>query len=150
MIIHFKCRYKLSGNVKKQNKEASVQQNAECILIVDDDLEITDILQRSLHQKGFETCTAHSGNEAIQKSKQFAPDIVLSDIKMPNCTGIELLKNIRQVNENPPSYIFMMTGYSEFSENDLILHGADKVFQKPVSVEKLVAFVTDVLGKPES
>lgn len=67
------------------------------ILLVDDEVEITSLLKKFLEKEGYEAITANSGKEAIEKFKTEKPDIILLDIRMPDMTGIEAMKKIREI-----------------------------------------------------
>ncbi len=119
------------------------------ILVADDDRDLVFILALSLRKKGFEVYEAHSGFEALESAKEFNPDVILSDIKMPNGSGLDLLRALRKENELPPPFVALMTGYSDVSEEDLMKEGAVKVFQKPVSIPALIGFI-EKLSQPSS
>jgi len=84
---------------------------AKSILIVDDEASVRESLKKVLNKAGYITSTASSGNEAfslLSKQKQ-AVDIVLSDLKMPDGDGIELLKNIKK--KFADIEVILLTGY---------------------------------------
>ena len=66
------------------------------ILIVDDEKNIVDLIQKNLKLEGYETIGAYSGLEAIKKVKTEKPDIVLLDIMMPDMDGYEVLQKIKE------------------------------------------------------
>ena len=112
------------------------------ILVVDDDVALCGIIAEELADEGFDVLTAYSGNQALRSLAQNTVEIVLTDIKMPDGTGIDLLKAIRKAQPDLPR-VFMMTGFSDVSESDLVNMGARGIFKKPVPIEKLL----DELGK---
>jgi CheY-like chemotaxis protein len=65
------------------------------ILLVDDEPQVLSALTRLLKRAGFEVASAGSGEEALAKLEQFAPDLVLSDFRMPRMNGSELLEQVR-------------------------------------------------------
>lgn len=106
------------------------------ILIVDDDASIRDMLSIVLKKEGFTIDTAENGRTFLGKIKKNPYDLVISDIKMPDINGIELLKKIKQVNPQIP--VIMITAYA--STNDAVLamkYGAEDYIIKPFNIEEL-------------
>ena len=118
------------------------------ILYVEDDDEIRPIVQRGIKRRVKELFTAVDGLDGLEKFKEFKPDIVLTDIKMPKMNGIEMSKRIKEINKDIPIIIM-----SAHSEADFLLEsieiGIDGYLLKPVDkdkmFEKLVIAAKDVL-----
>lgn len=100
------------------------------ILIVDDESNIRNSLSRRYKLKGYIVDTAEDGNDALTKMEEKVYRVVISDIKMPNMDGVELLRHIRK--DYPMTRVIMMTGYVTL-ENALacLRHGADTCIFKP-------------------
>jgi signal transduction histidine kinase len=81
------------------------------ILLVDDEAGIRKVLAISLQDSGYEVHTAANGAEALRLFKKIEPPIVLTDIKMPDMDGIELLRKIKQV--RPDTEVIMFTGHGD-------------------------------------
>lgn len=79
------------------------------LLIVDDESEIREMLQRHFRYMGYEVDTAHNGYEALEKLEEARTEVVISDIMMPEMDGIELLRSIRK--QFPIVRTIMITGY---------------------------------------
>ena len=107
------------------------------VLVVDDDVDLCDIIAEELGDAGFTVEKAYSGNQAMKALEKRPFDLVLTDIKMPEGSGIDLLKFIRGRSSSTP-VVLMMTGFVDFSESDLISMGAKVIFRKPVLVEKML------------
>lgn len=73
--------------------------NMKKILIIDDEIDFTDVLSKRLFKSGFNIITANSGIEGINKAKQEKPDIILLDINMPDKDGLHVFKDIRKNEE---------------------------------------------------
>ena len=100
------------------------------LLIVDDEEEIVRMLRRSLELEGYEITTATSPLAAVDLMKKELFNLVLTDIKMPGMSGVELLKEIKRI--NPLANVIMMTGYSSMSHVvDCLGAGAMDYFVKP-------------------
>jgi CheY-like chemotaxis protein len=107
------------------------------ILVVDDESTIADILVESFEDEGAQAKALYSGNQAIKYLESNTVDIILSDIKMPDGTGIDLLESLNADKTKDISLMFM-TGYSEFSTEELVSKGAIKVFTKPIDFDNVI------------
>ena len=118
------------------------------ILVVDDEIELTEVIIEIFSERGYECISAQGGDEAFQilKERNGNIDIILSDIKMPNGDGIELLKNIKNSKFN--TNVYLMTGQSEHDEAQLKKEGATEVFYKPMSFEIVFAEFEKKLNQP--
>ena len=114
------------------------------ILIVEDDRNIRVPLNTILEQRGYNTDTAKTGQEAIQKSKDRFFNLALLDIKLPDMDGTELLT---AMHENTPKMVkIMITGYPSLENAvEALNQGADAYFIKPVKTEKLLALIEEKL-----
>jgi signal transduction histidine kinase len=114
------------------------------ILVVDDNLEFARIVVRILEDKGFQTSIAPDGNTAINKVLSESPELVLLDLKLPDISGEEMLKRIKEINEE--TAIIIITGYGgERVAVDLIKAGAMDFLSKPVEKEILLRAVENAL-----
>ena len=101
------------------------------ILLVDDDIELTDLLAEVLRLTGFEVEVANNGQEALDKLNA-SHQLVLLDIMMPVLNGIETLKKIRQTSNVP---VMMLTARGEEIDRVLGLElGADDYLPKPFNL----------------
>jgi two-component system NtrC family response regulator len=109
------------------------------ILIVEDDESLRRVLEIRLKGYGFEIYTAEDGLDGLGKFERHKPDLVLTDIKMPNMDGFELLQKLKAINEN--SIIIIMTAFSDVNiavkamklgANDFLPKPFDKDYLKHV------------------
>ena len=107
------------------------------VLIVDDQVELCDILAEDLDYRGYTTLTAHSGNKAFEIYKEKHIDILLSDIKMPDGDGLELVRYICNFAKRTPVLI-LMTGYADVRDQDILDMGVEKIYYKPVDMDELI------------
>ena len=116
------------------------------ILIVDDEEMICFIFAQRLFKQGYLCTTANNGKEALGHFQQNTFSLIISDIKMPEMDGIELLKRVRAL--NPKMMVVIMTAYLEI---DLAVEamrlGANDFLIKPVDLDLLVLSVKSVLEK---
>lgn len=110
------------------------------VLIVDDEAEIAEFLAMGFEGYNFEAEVANSVAEAESKLIANKYDVILSDIRMPKKDGIALLKWVRERDKVKP-VMFMMTGYSMYSEEEMIKLGAAAVITKPLSLESLIEII---------
>jgi two-component system KDP operon response regulator KdpE len=73
----------------------------ERILIVDDEPQLTRVLRRSLTTKGYEVRIAGDGEFALQTFRDWPPNLVITDLAMPNMSGLELCRQLRAISEVP-------------------------------------------------
>ncbi|NLI16952.1 MAG: response regulator [candidate division Zixibacteria bacterium] len=100
------------------------------ILVVDDEVIMRNLLLKILEQEGYQVTLAGSYNEAITKLNSSKFDLVLSDVKMPETNGFELLKEIK--NKWPQTAVIMMTGYGDaYTVKEALMLGADEYVTKP-------------------
>ncbi|MCK4888842.1 MAG: sigma-54-dependent Fis family transcriptional regulator, partial [Candidatus Aminicenantes bacterium] len=111
-------------------------QNGLNVLIVDDDESIRDMLSIVLKDENYNVLTAEDGKKALIHLKKNKINLVISDIKMPDMDGIELLNIIKKKDEKIP--VIMITGHA--STNDAIEAmkiGAEQYITKPFNIDEL-------------
>lgn len=109
------------------------------ILVVDDEKPIADIIKFGLEKDGFDVLCAYDGNEAVEKVKEYVPNLILLDIMLPFRDGMEVCREVRKTYDMP---IIMLT--AKDSEIDKVLGlelGADDYVTKPFSTRELIARV---------
>ena len=114
------------------------------ILIADDEEDLRLILKEELEFAGCEVFLAKDGAEALEILKTEKVDVVLSDIRMPGATGIEILESIRLQNNSVPRVI-LMTGFADITFQDAYHKGADAIFSKPFHIPDLMTTLERVL-----
>ncbi len=119
------------------------------VLIVDDEIDLREIMLDEFQALGATVTLAGSGNEAAELLAHQSFDLVLSDIRMPNGDGIQLLKKAKNhPNQNP--LFFLMTGESQLSVEDALHNGAEGFFYKPFQFEKMMKAAARGLQTPSS
>lgn len=117
-------------------------------LIVDDNVQITEVLKAFAIKEGMEVDVAYDGSEAWEKFKANKYDIILLDIMMPELNGYELLKRIRSESMIP---VILITAKGEDYERIMGLdYGADDYIVKPFSVAEVMARVRAILRRVET
>ncbi|HEV8723452.1 MAG TPA: response regulator [Candidatus Binatia bacterium] len=115
------------------------------ILLVEDDSASRYALARILRNKGYEVIEATDGNEAFALFEKSHFDLVITDLKMPNQTGLVLIARIRVKWPNMP--ILLMSGFLSEAAGKLVAEGLAKFIHKPIEPEDLVATVQRLLRK---
>ena len=114
------------------------------ILVVDDEALIRDMIKRGLSQMGgFSVEVAQSGPEAIEKMEKDVFDLVLTDLKMPEMDGLELLKTIKGT--RPDIMVIMMTAHGSIETAvEAMKIGADDYITKPIDFNDLLLHISKV------
>ncbi len=107
------------------------------VLVIDDDINLGKVISYQLSQSGYTVDTANSGQQGLEYFRKSNYDIVISDIQMPDISGIELLKKIRR--ENGQVIIIMITAYGSVDNAvEACNLGADDYLTKPFGKEQLL------------
>lgn len=114
------------------------------ILLVEDDVAFCNMLQTFLSKKGFEVTAAYTLKTAFEKMQTTNFDLILSDIRLPEGEGTDLLKEV--VSKKKSSSVILMTGYAEINKAvEAMKIGAFDYISKPVSPELLLETISAAL-----
>jgi len=102
---------------------------AHTVLVVDDEPLICELMTRELRAKNYTVKAAHSGNEGYNVVREGGIDVVISDVRMPDGTGIDLLKQVKASHPRLP--LILMTGYSGITIEEALALGSAAVLVKP-------------------
>ncbi|MFC1555308.1 sigma-54-dependent transcriptional regulator, partial [candidate division KSB1 bacterium] len=117
---------------------------ANKILIIDDDSLMRDFLEETISRMNIEVKTAANGEEGIEYFKQSEFDMVISDIRMPDLSGIEVLKHVKAV--DPDMTVIMMTAYGTIDNAvEAMKEGAFDYITKPFSADAIELIIKKVL-----
>ena len=103
------------------------------ILIVEDGADIRDIMSTTLGKIFNSTRTAVDGLDGLEKFKEEQPDLIISDIRMPNMSGNEMINSIKEINPNIP--VIVVSGHGRLIDKE---NKADIFLNKPIKFDKLV------------
>ncbi len=120
------------------------------ILIVDDDVRMTDTLLDILKEKNHEVEAVNDGFDAIKQIISQNYGLILMDIKMPRLNGIETLKKIKSI--KPFIKVFMMTAFTNEKEDwigEALKEGAYRVLFKPLNIEQLIQIIEKLKNEIE-
>ncbi|PHR25175.1 MAG: DNA-binding response regulator [Desulfotalea sp.] len=129
------------------NKHDGIRIQKKLVLVVDDEPDMLSMLRLVLKKKcGCEVLTAGSGAIALSLLQQHKPDVVLSDIKMPDLDGLQLLKKIRGY--DPSISVVMMTGYGTIDMAvQSLKDGAYDFLQKPFDKDLIIRVVNNCIER---
>ncbi len=115
------------------------------ILVIDDEIDICTLLKGFLERKGYEVETAHNGSEGLRALSKKAFDLVLTDFRLPDKNGLDLLKEIKAA--HPTVSVVVITGYSDIRMAvEVIKFGAYDYVTKPLYPEEILNTIQDALN----
>ena len=115
------------------------------ILVVDDEPQIARVLRRGLESHGFEVRVANDGESALDMFQAINFDLIITDLGMPNMSGIELCKRVRQRSKVP--VIVLSVKGEESTKVEALDAGADDYVTKPFGMDELLARVRALIRR---
>ncbi|MCT7485448.1 response regulator transcription factor [Aliarcobacter cryaerophilus] len=116
------------------------------VLIVEDEQKLANLIRSSIKELFFKVTTAKDGLDGLKKFKTFKPDIVISDISMPNLSGLEMCQKIKEQNSSIAIIIL-----SAYSQKEMLLQAIDlgisKYFIKPFDIESFIEYLKELSNK---
>lgn len=120
---------------------------AKQILVVEDEAHIRQLVQINLKRAGYEVVTAANGREALEAVRARHPDLVVTDVMMPEVDGFEVLRTLKADDATSSIPVVMLTAKEQ--DADVMRgwqNGADLYLTKPFDVRELLVFVQRILG----
>jgi DNA-binding NtrC family response regulator len=122
-------------------------ETKKSILLVDDEIHVRDGLSEILQQEGFYVETAGDGKEALSLSVNKRFDLMITDIKMPEMDGMQLLDEIQKV--NPGIRVIMVTAFGNVQTYlEAMQLGAHEYINKPVKIQELKRVIATIMEQP--
>jgi two-component system KDP operon response regulator KdpE len=118
------------------------------ILIVDDEPQITRVLRRSLTAQGYDVRSAADGESAMETLGDWPPDLIITDLSMPNMDGLDLCRRVRQF--SPVPIVVLSVKGDEHTKVEALDAGADDYVTKPFGIAELLARVRAALRRAPS
>jgi len=143
---------KSDQKIKKQlHNETSIGKRVPRILLAEDDYDMRKLLTWSLRRSGYEVIECPDGVHLLDHVRTFFPpaepedlDLIISDIRMPGVTGLEVLEGTREYKEFPP--IILITAFGDEETHDQARRlGAAAMFDKPFDIDELLAKVREIV-----
>jgi two-component system KDP operon response regulator KdpE len=116
--------------------------------VVDDETQITRVLRTSLSSHAYDVRVANDGETALEIMKDWTPDLVITDLSMPNMDGLELTRRLRATTKVP--IVILSVRGEERSKVQALDAGADDYVTKPFGMEELLARVRASLRRSQS
>jgi two-component system KDP operon response regulator KdpE len=132
-------------HIRVEQGGSKIMSTQPLVLVADDEPRITKLVAIALSEEGFRVVTANGGEQALQKAEEVRPDIVLLDIVMPDLTGLEVMRRLRE-RVNTPVILLTAKGSDADKVRGLEM-GADDYLVKPFNPEELSARVRAVLRR---
>ena len=118
------------------------------ILVIDDDLLLLRTIARILGSAGYEVLTASGGSRGMALFRQARPEVVITDIVMPEQEGIETILTLRR--DDTPVKIIAISGADVEMLETARLIGADDIIEKPFRADELLSCIRGVLRSPQT
>ena len=132
-------RLRWTYTLLRRNLPDSSMNEHRRILVVDDEPQITRVLRTSLSSQGYDIRVANDGETALEIMKDWTPDLVITDLSMPNMDGLELCRRLR-LSTKIPIIVLSVRGRGKTKVRALDA-GADDYVTKPFGIEELLARV---------
>lgn len=121
-------------------------QSENLILVVDDEPEICGMLSTYLSKKGYDVITAENGKDALELFNERNPILVITDYKMPVMNGLDLLKNIKALNN--ATQVILVSGHADVKVAvEALKEEAFDFLSKPVDLKEVMSVVTDAIER---
>ncbi len=114
------------------------------VLVVDDEESLREVLEFEFQRRGYRVLTAASGNQAFAIACAQPIDVVVSDVRMPDGSGVDLLRRLKERDVQLPVIIFV-TAYSDLPAEQAYDMGVEAILAKPFAAKVLLAVVTRAL-----
>ncbi len=119
------------------------------VLLVEDEKKLANLLKNTIGDNFYSFTIASNGKEGLEKFVKIRPDIVITDIMMPEVTGLEMAQEIKKIDKNTPVIIL-----SAFSDTQKLLNAIDigviKYFIKPFDIDELLEYIESISESFES
>lgn len=120
---------------------------AKKVLVVEDNDLNLKLFCDLLQAHGFETAPVRDGREAIDRARDFAPDLIVMDIQLPHVSGIELIELLKRDAALARTPVMAVTAYAAKGDEERIrAAGAEAYISKPVTVANFMAAVGSLIG----
>lgn len=145
----------LPAGIQKQNVDYNeivqvdvADERQKLILIAEDHHELNEFIVQCLQQEDCRCISAYNGKEALALAQQYLPDLVITDLMMPEMSGEELVTQLKQVDATGHIPIVVLTAKNQVDNRvELYQSGADNYIAKPFKIEELLAVVNNTIAQ---
>lgn len=115
------------------------------VLVVDDEPDLRDLLAYEFEEIGFNVIQAESGRDGAAVFDSNSINVIISDIRMPGGSGLDLLDHVRENSKKKMPPFFLITGFADVSEEQAIAKGARCLFHKPFDIDEIMNAVRSAI-----
>ena len=134
---------------KMKGQRASAKQGAKTVLIVEDNELNMKLFRDLLEAHGYRTLQTRNGMEALTLARTHRPQLILMDIQLPEVSGLEVTKWIKEDDDLRDIPVIAVTAYAMKGDEERIRQGGCEAYiSKPISVPGFVAIVKQFIGTP--
>jgi two-component system alkaline phosphatase synthesis response regulator PhoP len=127
----------------------TTERPSRTVLLVDDEEDIIEMLSYNFKKSGFCVVSASNGLDGYRMASEMIPDVIVTDLWMPQMDGILMCKHIRDQSQLDLSKIIVLTADSdEFKAIAALSAGADEFLKKPVSPSIIIKLALQLMNKP--
>ena len=146
----FYIRLPVASGLRRRRRPADMISSTKMatILVVDDDVQVSEVLELMLTQLGHRVTVAAMGEEALSAFEKDNCDLVITDLGMPDMSGREVARAVKE--RKPGTPVVLITGWGvQLDAGEMEKIGVDGVIAKPFSKEALSAQVAELLGSKD-
>jgi len=115
------------------------------VLIVEDEEDLCSLIASQIRAGDVDVVECYTGETGLEAALENQFDLVITDIRLPGIDGIEMMKKIKEQVDPAPSF-FVMSGYSDYSTEEILASGGEDFFSKPNDITRLFTSVKQKLG----
>jgi CheY-like chemotaxis protein len=116
------------------------------ILVIEDDEEMRALLIEVIEEDGYKTSSVNNGSEAFRRLAKESFDLILTDVRMPGLTGLDILPGIKKLQPEAPIIVITAFG-SEEVQRKAFERGANAYLEKPIHFQKLRTLIQELFSK---
>lgn len=132
--------------VGTEHEEVPADDRQPLVVVAEDHIELNEFVAQSLQHNGYRCLRAYNGREALRLVEKHMPDIVITDLMMPEMSGDELVEQIKESDTLGHIPVIVLTAKNQVANRiDLYQAGADNYIPKPFKMDELLAVVENVL-----
>src|SRR4030043_1093827 len=134
--------------IKVRDEVVTMETGKKRILIIEDDEEMRPLLKESLNEERYETDSVDNGSEAYRRLVSELFDLIITDIRMPGLTGLDILPGVRRLQPEAP--IIVITAFGrEGAHHKVFERGATAYLEKPIHLKNLRDLVQKMVSSKE-
>ena len=117
------------------------------ILVIEDNRDSRDILAKLLRMSGYDVMSANDGEAGLAAALQQSPDLIITDIHMPNMNGIEFVQRVRKDQALDKVPVLVVTAFGSHVAREAVNAGADAAAEKPFDFDRFLLTVEELISR---